>query len=266
MVSAAENVSTDADVNNGNEYLANQVTDVDIVSESSDVGTFTELNDEIKNAKIHSQTTVNLTKDYKYQASDYNLRNGIEIDGITINGNGHTIDGRNLARIFSQSSGSVTLNNVKFVNGYASSKSNGGAYLLSEGTLTVNNCQFENNTAGQHGGAIGVSSNQGENFLNVYNSSFKNNSAKFNGGSIYSNNLEVDNSYFELNKILTRSSTEYTTIGQKGLGGAICSVDSKIKNSKFNNNSVLNSGYWQIEEGGGAITSLKTMTVDNCIH
>ena len=37
MVSAAESVSTDADVNNGNEYLANQVTDVDIVSEGGSI-------------------------------------------------------------------------------------------------------------------------------------------------------------------------------------------------------------------------------------
>ena len=47
MVSAAESVSTDTDVNNGNEYLANQVTDVDIVSEGGSPGTFTELNDVI---------------------------------------------------------------------------------------------------------------------------------------------------------------------------------------------------------------------------
>ena len=262
MVSAAESVSTDADVNNGNE-LANQVTDVDILSDSGDVGTFTQLDNEIKKAKINDQKVVNLSIDYKYQSSDYNLRNGIEIDGITINGNGHTIDGSNLARIFSQSSGSVTLNKVKLINGHVSSNSNGGAYLLSEGTLTVNNCQFENNFAGRHGGAIGVSSNQGDDLLKIYNSSFTNNSAQFNGGAVYSTYLEVDNSYFELNKILTRSSTEYTTIGQKGLGGAICSVDSKIKNSLFKNNRVLNSGYWQIEEGGGAITSLKTLTVEN---
>lgn len=263
MVSATEGVSTDADANNGNE-LAKQVTDVDIVSDGGGSGTFTDLDNVIKNAKINNRTTVTLTEDYKYQASkDSKLSNGIEIDGITINGNGHTIDGSNLARIFSQSSGSVTLNDLKFINGHVPSRSNGGAYLLSEGTLTVNNCQFENNYAGRHGGAIAVSSNQGDDLIKIYNSTFSNNSAQFNGGSIYSSYLEVENSYFELNRILTRSSTEYTTIGQKGLGGAICSMDSKIKNSLFKNNKVLNSGYYQIEEGGGAITSLKTITVEN---
>jgi uncharacterized repeat protein (TIGR01451 family) len=263
MVSAAESVSTDADVDNGNE-LANHVTDVDIVGDGA-TGTFTDLNDAIRTAKVNNQTTVTLTQDYKFVSSkDSKLSKGIEIDGITINGNGHVIDGSKLARIFSQSSGSVTLNDVKLVNGYASSNSNGGAYLLSAGNLTVKNCQFENNYAGRHGGAIGVSSNQGDDYINVQDSTFANNSAQFNGGSIYSSYLEVDNSYFELNKILTRSSTEYTTIGQKGLGGAICSMDSKIKNSLFKGNTVLNSGYYQIEEGGGAITSLKTITVENC--
>ena len=262
MVSAAEIVSTDANVNNGNEYLANQVTDVDIVSEGGSPGTFTDLNDLISKARLN-KTTVNLGMDYKYQTGDNEFRTGIEIGGLTINGNGHTIDGSNLARIFSQSSGSVTLNNVKLINGYVSGNANGGAYLLSEGNLTVNKCQFENNFAGRHGGAIGVSSSEGEDFLKIYDSTFVNNSAQFNGGAVYSNYLDVENSYFELNRILTRSSTEYTTIGQKGLGGAICSVDSKIKNSLFKKNTVLNSGYWQIEEGGGAITSLKTLTVEN---
>ena len=263
MVSASESVSTDANAHDGNEYLANEVCDVDIIGDGGASGTFTELNDVIRNSKITNQTSVTLTKDYKYQTSDNKLRNGIEIDGITINGNGHTIDGSNSARIFSQSSGTVTLNDIKFINGYVPSNSNGGAYLLSEGNLTVKNCQFESNYAGRHGGAIGVSSNLGDDYIKVYDSSFKNNSAQFNGGSIYSSYLDVEDSVFELNRILTRSSTEFTTIGQKGLGGAICSVDSKIKNSLFKSNKVLNSGYYQIEEGGGAVTSLKTITVEN---
>jgi uncharacterized repeat protein (TIGR01451 family) len=262
MVSATESVSTDSHVDNGNEYITNQVNDVDILSEGSDVGTFTELDNEIQNAK---NGVVTLTKDYKYDFSkDSSLRMGIQTDNILINGNNHTIDGSNLARIFTQYSGSVTLKNIKFINGYVSGKNNGGAYLLNTGNLTVINCQFENNYAGRHGGAIGVASNYHSNPITIKDSSFKNNSAQFNGGSIYASDLEVENSYFEMNRILTRSSTDFTLIEQKGLGGAICSVDSRIKNSLFKNNSVLNSGYYQIEEGGGAITSLKVLTVDNC--
>ena len=263
MVSATESVSADTDVHDGNEYL-NTVNEVDIISEGT--GTFTDLNELIEEAKLNEQTTINLTRDYKFGPTDNAYINGIQIDGVTINGNGHTIDGNLQARIFTQFSGHVVLNNITFINGYAQGKSNGGAYLLQSGSgnLTVNNCVFENNFAGQHGGAIGVSLNDHDNPIEIYDSTFIGNSARFNGGAVYASKLEVDNSYFEENKILARSSTEYTHIEQKGLGGAICSVDSKIRNSLFKKNDVENSGYWQIEEGGGAITSLKTMSVDNC--
>ena len=261
MVSATENVSMDVNVNNGNEYLSNGIIDVEILSDSSNTGTFTDLYTDIKNS---NNNVVNLTRDYKYDSgNDTDYANGIEIKDLVINGNNHTIDGNNLARIFSQTSGTVILNDIKFVNGYAPNNKNGGAYLLGLGNLTVNNCKFENNTAGKHGGAIGVESLSDATSVKIKDSSFINNSAKFNGGSIYCKNLDVDNSYFELNKIIARSSTESSTLAQKALGGAICSEDIKINNSVFKNNHVLNSGYYQIEEGGGAVTSLKRITVDN---
>ena len=264
MVSASEAVSTDSNANNGNEHLTEQVsTDVDIISDSGNTATFTDLDNDIKNAK---NGIVTLTKDYKYDPSkDSKLKNGVQINDVIIYGNNHTIDGNGLARAFTQYSGSVTLNNINFVNGYVSSNANGGAYLLGTGTLTVNNCQFENNSAGRHGGAIGVTSTSQNNYINVYNSAFKNNSAKFNGGSLYAANLVVENSLFEENKILTRSSSEYTNIGQKGLGGAIFAGQSSIKKSQFKNNRVLNSGNYQIEEGGGAIASIRKLTVDDCL-
>lgn len=259
MVSAAESVPTDLDVNDGND-LIKQANDVEIVSDGA-VGTFTDLNNDLKNAK---EGKITLTKDYKFDAStDNSLKTGIEIDNIVINGNNHTIDGSNLARIFTQYSGSVTLNDIKFVNGYVGDKANGAAYLLTTGTLTVNNCLFENNSAGRHGGAIGVTSIYQSNPVSVKNSVFRNNSAKFNGGSVYARELLVEDSLFENNKILTRSSSEWTLIEQKGLGGAVFSHDGRIKNSLFKSNRVLNSGYYQIEEGGGAITSIGSLIVDN---
>ena len=264
MVSASGAVSTDSNANNGNEHLTEQVsTDVDITSDSGNTATFTDLDNDIKNAK---NGIVTLTKDYKYDSGkdSSTLKNGIQVENLIINGNNHTIDGANLARAFTQYSGSVTLNNINFVNGYVSGNSNGGAYLLGTGTLTVNDCQFENNSAGRHGGAIGVTSTSQSNSISVYNSTFKSNSAKFNGGSLYAGKLLVENSTFEANKILTRSSSEYTNIGQKGLGGAIFAAESSIKKSQFKNNRVLNSGYYQIEEGGGAIASIKKLTVDDC--
>jgi hypothetical protein len=142
MVSASEAVSNGTDVHNGNEYLANHETDVDLVGDGTDAGTFTELENVINN--VGTDNTVTLTKDYKYDPSkdSYKLRNGIQTDDIKIIGNGHTLDGSGLARIFTQYSGHVILENITFINGYASGKSNGGAYLINTGNLTVINCQF----------------------------------------------------------------------------------------------------------------------------
>lgn len=263
MVSASESVSKDLNVNDGNEHLTNQVsTDVEILSDSGSTATFTDLDNDIKNAK---DGVVTLTKDYKYDSGkDGKFKSGVQIYDIVINGNNHTLDGSGFARIFSQYSGSVTLNNIKFINGYVPDKTHGGAYLLSSGNLVVNNCQFENNYAGQHGGAIGVASITRTNPVEIYDSRFINNSAKFNGGSLYLNNVSAVNCYFEGNRILTRAATDFTLIEQKGLGGAIFAADSNIRKSLFKNNYVLNSGHYQIEEGGGAIASIRNLTVDDC--
>ena len=193
MVSATENVSTDADVNNGNEQLTiDPVNDVDIVSDSSTTATFVDLKNDIDDAQ---DGVVTLTKDYKYDYSDgSSLRNGISVSRLTINGNNHTIDGSGIARIFTIYSGQVTLNDINFVNGHSTSESNGGAILITSGNLTVNRCTFEKNTAYNHGGAIGVSLITGSSVVKVYDSTFDSNTAEFNGGSIYARNLIVDNS------------------------------------------------------------------------
>lgn len=126
MVSAAESVSTDANVNKGNEQLAidQGLNDVDIVGDSSTPATFRDLSDDIGNAQ---DGVVNLDKDYKYDYSKdgSSFRNGISVSRLIINGNNHTIDGSGLARIFTQYGGQVTINNVNFINGHSTSNSNG---------------------------------------------------------------------------------------------------------------------------------------------
>ena len=78
-------------------------------SDSGDVleageGTFTQLASDIKNGG----TIITLNSDYKYVAADSAYKSGIVIDkSITINGNGKTIDGSNLARIFT-----INANNI----------------------------------------------------------------------------------------------------------------------------------------------------------
>ncbi|WP_295112222.1 hypothetical protein [uncultured Methanobrevibacter sp.] len=266
MVSASESVSMDADVNDVNEQLAiNQViTDENILSDG-EVGTFTEL-DELITQTINSKKDVlDLTKDYKYDSIKDSsiLRNGISISRFTINGNNHTIDGSGIARIFTQYSGQVTLNDIHFVNGRSPYDSNGGAIIINSGNLTVNHCTFENNAAQKHGGAIAVSLISGSSYVKAYDSTFDGNTAKYNGGSIYARNLIVDNSSFSGNRILTRYSKNHMQLEEKGLGGAIFAQNSLINHSTFKGNTVFGNGEYQIDEGGGAIVSTGQLIVDN---
>ena len=269
MVSASESVSTDANVSNGNEHLSIDQelnTDVDILSDDGATASFTDLERDIANAVRNNNGVLNLDKNYKYDSSkdSSTLRNGIEISDLTINGNNYTIDGSNIARIFTQT-GPVTLKNLNLINGHSTKNSNGGAILINSGNLTVDGCTLRNNYADKHGGAIGVSLLYGSKPVKIINSKFIANSAEFNGGSVYANDLEVDTSTFESNRILARYSKNHLQIEEKGLGGAIFAAYANIENSRFTNNSVFNSGEYQIDEGGGAIAITNQLTVDNTV-
>jgi predicted outer membrane repeat protein len=69
----------------------------------------------------------------------------------------------------------VTIKNLMFSNGNATSSGNGGA-IVSSGTLNLNNCTFINNTAEIHGGAIYT-----DHPLNINGCTFTGNTAKYGG-------------------------------------------------------------------------------------
>lgn len=146
---------------------------------SADSGTFSELQKEIILARNGS--TITLDKDYVYDEGFSKL--GIRINkDLTIDGNGHTIDGANQARIFLIELGLVknhkaTLQNIKFTN--AKSDLYGGA-IFNYADLTVKDCTFTNNYAKYAGGAI---SSIGH--LNCINSKFTSNVAGGDGGAIF---------------------------------------------------------------------------------
>lgn len=265
MVYANESVSMDAEVNDGNNLAINQELDVnqDIVSESGESASFTQLDLDIQNAQ---NGVVTLTKDYKFDATtDNDFKRGVKLSSLTINGNGHTIDGDNLARIF-DIDGSVTLNNIKFINGHSIRDEDGGAILISSGSLKANNCQFENNVAEKYGGAISVGSSYSSTPVEVNDCVFNNNQAKYHGGAINAKDLTVTDSKFESNQITVHSPGDDSAhnIAYKGLGGAIFAETANIKNSEFNKNTVYNTGVYQINEGGGAIAISHKLDVDNC--
>ena len=193
------------------------------------------------------------------EAADFT--NGITINkDITIDGKGHTIDAKNLGRIFSIGEGfTVTLTNATLINGKATE---GGA-IYNDGTLTLSDVKLSDNAADSYGGAV---FNNGE--LVVSDSVFDSNdivnrgsaSVDYGGAAIY-------NWY---DGVLTVSGSNFTNNIKNykngdNLVGAITTIgNATVSGSNF----VNNSGRW-----GGAISATgaelrknsSTLTVSNTI-
>ena len=193
------------------------------------------------------------------EAADFT--NGITINkDITIDGKGHTIDAKNLGRIFSIGEGfTVTLTNATLINGKATE---GGA-IYNDGSLTLSDVKLSDNAADSYGGAV---FNNGE--LVVSDSVFDSNdivnrgsaSVDYGGAAIY-------NWY---DGVLTVSGSNFTNNIKNykngdNLVGAITTIgNATVSGSNF----VNNSGRW-----GGAISATgaelrknsSTLTVSNTI-
>lgn len=109
----------------------------------------------------------------------------LDIDGLTIDGNGRLIDGGDMSRIFIITAKNVTLKNITFKNGHSHRNYDnplndcGGALRINGNVdLTIENCRFLNNKSERNGGAI---HNNGR--LNIKGSVFKSNMSK-SGGAI----------------------------------------------------------------------------------
>ena len=208
--------------------VESSTVDHEVISEDSDKGTFTDLNNLIEN----SDTEIKLEKDYSYNNNtDFNFINGIYIKkSINIDGKGHTIDGKNSACIFDiWRDSEVIFKNIHFIN--AGRDGNDGGAINSdsfETNISVINCYFVNNIASSGGAICGLD-------ISIINSTFTNNSANNNGGAIYSlQNLVVNNCQF-INNNANR------------IGGSIFSnVKLKVYNSKFINST--NFHYYCEEE------------------
>ena len=175
------------------------------------------------------------------EAADFT--NGITINkDITIDGKGHTIDAKNLGRIFSIGEGfTVTLTNATLINGKATE---GGA-IYNYGSLTLSDVKLSDNAADSYGGAV---FNNGH--LVVGNSVFDANdivnrgsaSVDYGGAAIY-------NWY---DGVLTVSGSNFTNNIKNykngdNLVGAITTIgNATVSGSNF----VNNSGRW-----GGAIST-----------
>ena len=219
-VSAADDV---------NETL--EINEQDLLT--ADAGTFQALQAKINQAPAGS--TINLENDYVY-SNDVNPLYGISIGKqITINGNGHTIDGLHTSQIFNIKTESlVTFNNIRFVNGQA--HWHGGAIgtgdILSYGNIRVDNCYFIDNNAEVGGGAFEVY------HADVSNSHFINNHAEHGGAFQCANGANIVNCEFRDNSAELMGGAVYI------LGGYQWDVPvtSTIRNSRFINNHAESSG------------------------
>ncbi|MBQ7928254.1 MAG: hypothetical protein IJ287_05875 [Methanobrevibacter sp.] len=252
-VNAEDNVTSDI------VSIADNASGLDVIESVDDdnlkvsPGSFTDLNGIVSNENVW---TVYLDSDYAYDSSkDSSFKNGISISrSINIYGNGHTIDGKNMARIFKVDN-YVNFNDINFINANADF----GAALLGS-NYAVNNCNFTNNYASSSGGAI-----QGGSATNCI---FKDNSAQNLGGAIYqgsaykctfiNNYANEGGAIYEVyttqstftsnsaNKqggaMVGSSADKCTFIANyaKGYGGAV--FKSYVVNCEFYNNSAVHAG------------------------
>ena len=274
-VSAASE-SDDLQMTNDTDTVSTGEDAVISVSDSGEVlgdaGTFTQLQNLID---ANYGGTITLQNDYSYATDEYIL--GVNITKkITINGNGKTIDCKDVSRAFWITGSNVVLKNLTFINGYAEGYGTsirwegdyglledctfkdslcwrdgsfyGGAVYLKGSYGIINHCHFENIVANYTGGSIdgGALSVHGL-YDNITNCIFINNTAKGAGGAIhlqghYCNVSECD---------------FYNNTAETEGGGAILfwETDNYIYGCYFEGNRALNS--W----GGGAVSARYT----NCI-
>ena len=221
-----EILSVDNDLTNINGQTdANKLTDNEKRITSK---TFGELRNEIKSAEEGSTLVL---------LNDCSCESGFSSDGIgiqkqlTIDGNGHTINGKNTARTFFIDADNVVLKNIIFTNG--NSKGNSGGVLLIRASNTViENCTFKN-SKDVYGGAIYITEktkvdNKALTGTKINNCKFESNTAEKGGGAIYA-----------LGKGNTITNSKFTSNKADGMGGAvqIANNNNKIINNTFTSNS-----------------------------
>ena len=211
----------------------------EIVLGNNSVGSFTELENEIKN--IDDGGVFNLSKNYQYVNESID---GVLISkSITINGNGYVLDAKGQARIFNITSDNVILKNITFVNG--GRVNNGAAVYCDHNNLTIVDSNFINNSALISGGAVYI---KGDSYNNkIINCSFEKNTAKTSGGAFegFLAELIFDNVTFTHNN------------GSQGAGVTLQHSLCNFRNCIFDNN--------EAEKSAGALYVYYSITsIDTC--
>ena len=198
------------------------ISDIDesiAAGNSVKVKTFTELETIFNNSEVGD--TIDLDCDYEYDSDFKDI--GVEIINktLTINGNGHTLDGKNKSRILNILADNVVLNNITFINGYSAESI--GALRCHGNNILISNCTFINNNAngssagdmdgtGIVGGGIYINGN----YNHILYNTFINNTVGGSGGglAIDGKSCVVEHNYFENNKALRHMNGGAMQIGR----------------------------------------------------
>jgi predicted outer membrane repeat protein len=174
LVSASDNNNQTLMINNnedmGLSVDAAQDYDLSVDESTPDnytagAGTFTELQSLIWGSTAGD--TLVLDKDYELDSEL--VRQHIIIDRtLTIDGNGHTLDGKNTKRIFyiEPQATNTVLKNINFVNGYHAEA--GAAIFWRSDDGTLESCTFSNNIVNKNGGAVYWSGTNGTATNNIF--------------------------------------------------------------------------------------------------
>jgi len=181
-ISAAENTTNKDVISIDNNLETSIHDDVSTSKGNCELNLEQNNNGELKFADLNmtingnSNSTIYLSNNYKYNDSDSDFKDGVYINrDLTIYGNGVTIDGDLVARIFKVADNvSVGFHNITFFHGKADDDMGGAIYHGN-----AYNCTFAHNVAGRYAGAI----YQG----NAYNCTFISDSAD-GAGAIYQGN------------------------------------------------------------------------------
>ena len=214
-----------------NLYESNIVKLNFIVDATKESYSFNAIQDIVNSAP--DKSVISLNHDYVYDEYVDDGDYGVRIDKqLTINGNGHVLDGLNKATALYISSNNVVLNDIVFVN---TSSVNGGGIYIAGRNVTLNNCIFINSSATQSGGAIYSLFD-----INLNNCKFINDSANM-GGGLYLMSTEtshIENSCFENNSADVHGAAIYMV----GAGNVLVSSTNFTDNAaNYNGGAVFSS-------------------------
>ena len=219
--------------------IAQTAQDNNILTQK-DNGSFTALQNKINQAG--EGATVTLENDYFFDEATDDPE-GISVDkALTINGNGHAIDGLSKSRLLTATS-HVTLKNIIFKNGYSTVKS--PVYIENAANTTISHCTFTNNHLEKSGGYGGAVTLYGGETQTIESCTFTSNSATRFAGAlciVYIDQIRISSCTFTDNAAET--------------GGSVYAERScvEVYSSRFRNSSGKYGG--ALDFGAGSKNSL----------